>query len=1633
MRLRSLAGVLAVLSISFLGQAATLTYDFDGGTLQGWHNRVWDLNANWGTGGWVDLSPNATALPTSVNGGVVQPPSSNNNLFGNSGMQVYPIGGSTDNHQNTLWLRSPEFALDGSGNLTVQLGRGKADGAAPPDEFSIAYAAVASSWKGVALRRVSDGVFLLAKARTSNSATFVTVTFSADELAPFVGTTCTLDLINPDNGSWGWITMDNVSIPGYLMQSTLTLPAPSIVVGSDVAATLAIPSALNASAEVTVVVTNSNPGAVAINGIAAAEVPVTFAAGAPASKTVTLSGVGLGFARLTVGGGGAAPSLNVDLMVLPPSGLIGRWLSGAEDLLDKSGFSPAGTHDGMMPQGLTAVFSSAELPPGVATGFSLDVTNSGSGVLIANTGITDAGYRPTFDEGISQQFSVVFWAKGLPGSWNPFVSKYGEGSSGWQVRRRTTHPAATFTIRGTGADDNPYSGAVRIDDGAWHHYAATWDGIAGVRRLYVDGKLNIDLANDAGPMGLADANYLTLGGRAGIGSSIPGNTLDGFLYDVQIYGIALEGSAVQSLYRMNTSAIVAHADTQVIDQGKTGVVSVTIPAAANATAAVTVHVTNTTPAVVSVAGAVGGVAILTFPAGGPATQTLTLTGFSDGQAQLVFAADGLTGSSVTVPVYGPQLIGHWLTGVESFANSADFAPAGAHDGVEVGTAGSITFSSDTPPSKPGKAAQFAGTSGLQIGNSGLLDAGYAPTFDNVIAHQFSVAFWAKGLPGNWNPFVSKRGDTDKGWQVRRQSSYPNACFTIRGSPAADDPQGAIRIDDGIWHHFTAVWDGYAGARKLYVDGVLDPNVNLTGDFAPMTLAPYHALMLGARKVDDIFAAAPGIDGQFTGLLYDVRIYNYPLSVDEAKDLAFVAALQLTPAQRSVQAPLTMAVDVVLPAGALEGRQVVVEVTNHTPALILLVGGVDNKVTLTYPVGGSLTQQVTVVGIADGKAMLSAAGGGFTAGTTAFNVWSDPGSRLIGRWISGETNLADTSGFRPAGKHDGVAIGANAALLAFSTDVPAIAPEGAQSLDLRAGSAGVMIANTAVTDPDYVETFDNQVANKLSIAFWAKGPAPATEDWNAWVSKRGENDMGYQVRRSGTTDPVRPVFTLRGTPASDDPGANMTVDGESWHHYAATWDGATGIRTLYVDGVSGISLGDDYGPFALATSDHLVLGGLDTGGFRRFFPCLLYDVRIYSYALSETEVAELVNPPTPPQVFAIILAHQNLPLGATAQIVITLPPDATATAPLTVYLTNGSPGVVALDTTAVIFPMGSAVQTVSLQTVGLGQIHITAGAAEVGSAELTTTNSVVAPKLIGQWFSGAADLADKSGHTPAGTHDAVVVGANPAALTYSADVPLGFSGQSLDLTANTNTAITVGVIVNNSGIWDAGYLPTFDDPIASAFSVAFWAKGIPAIWNPFVTKGGEGIPGVGWQVRRGGGNTEAFTIRGTASGNPDGVGSVVITDSEWHHFAAVWDGIAGTRTCYVDGALDPSLIQMGDFGPMSLAPDHHVGIGVREQDWVGSYEGWFGGKLYDVRIYNYAISSAEVASLIAFAPELTIQRWTGTQVRISWPASYAGFSLEQSSAVASGWVAAGLTATIEGSEQVVYAPTASSPRFFRLKK
>ena len=190
-----------------------LIYDFNDATLQGWRNRVWNGST------WVNLAANATTYA-----GTLLPASSDNGLFVPGNGAVW-ANGNVDNHLNTLWLRSPQFYLNGTGDLTVQLAKGVANTTAPANDLVIPFTAISGGgWKGVALRRVSDGVFVLNKPRNvGNDDTFRTVTFTKAELATLdFNVAYTLELINSDRGGWGWLAMDNVSIPGTAIVGPIT-------------------------------------------------------------------------------------------------------------------------------------------------------------------------------------------------------------------------------------------------------------------------------------------------------------------------------------------------------------------------------------------------------------------------------------------------------------------------------------------------------------------------------------------------------------------------------------------------------------------------------------------------------------------------------------------------------------------------------------------------------------------------------------------------------------------------------------------------------------------------------------------------------------------------------------------------------------------------------------------------------------------------------------------------------------------------------------------------------------------------------------------------------------------------------------------------------------------------------------------------------------------------------------------------------------------------------------------------------------------------------------------------------------------------------------------------------------------
>ena len=240
----------------------------------------------------------------------------------------------------------------------------------------------------------------------------------------------------------------------------------------------------------------------------------------------------------------------VSIVSMPPTNLVGQWFTTAPSLADMSGYTPGGMHDGYGVTGAgiatnTYTFTN-DAPPNM-TGYSLWLTNGNTAIAISNSATVDAGYTNTYDDGISNSFTVMCWAKGFPGSWNAWVSKFGETTptpaGGWQLRQYAGSGDACFTMRGTSSGVDDPQGSIGSNDGKWHHYTGTYDAVTGIRTLYVDGKV-ARVVTGNGTYTLAPETHLTIGGK----DQPAGNNFTGYftgeIYDVRIYTAALTQSLI---------------------------------------------------------------------------------------------------------------------------------------------------------------------------------------------------------------------------------------------------------------------------------------------------------------------------------------------------------------------------------------------------------------------------------------------------------------------------------------------------------------------------------------------------------------------------------------------------------------------------------------------------------------------------------------------------------------------------------------------------------------------------------------------------------------------------------------------------------------------------------------------------------------------------------------------------------------------------------------------------------------------------------------------------------------------------------------------------------------------------------
>ena len=260
----------------------------------------------------------------------------------------------------------------------------------------------------------------------------------------------------------------------------------------------------------------------------------------------------------------------------------------------------------------------------------------------------------------------------------------------------------------------------------------------------------------------------------------------------------------------------------------------------------------------------------------------------------------------------------------------------------------------------------------------------------------------------------------------------------------------------------------------------------------------------------------------------------------------------------------------------------------------------------------------------------------------------------------------------------------------------------------------------------------------------------------------------------------------------------------------------------------------------------------------------------------------------------------------------------------------------------------------------------------GADIISTMGIAVAPPaagLIGRWA-----LDDGSGVSATDS-----AGANPGTLQPAAAPPSWVTGSPFAFTAPA--AGNYGMKL--TGTLAAGDYVTFGKALnlgASKFTLEAWIKrqatgattttgtgGVTAI--PIISKGMAEADGsnVDMNYFLGINATNALTadFEDTATGLNHPVtaattgptAAVIANDNTWHHVAATYDG--GTWRLYMDGALKTTLA-VGAFTPRFDSIQHAaIGTALNSTGGVGAnQQGFFGGVVDEVRIWNYARSDAQ---------------------------------------------------------------------------
>ena len=472
---------------------------------------------------------------------------------------------------------------------------------------------------------------------------------------------------------------------------------------------------------------------------------------------------------------------------------------------------------------------------------------------------------------------------------------------------------------------------------------------------------------------------------------------------------------------------------------------------------------------------------------------------------------------------------------------------------------------------------------------------------------------------------------------------------------------------------------------------------------------------------------------------------------------------------------------------------------------------------------------------------------------------------------------------------------------------------------------------AVGDPNTWADF----TGPTSLCMWYKAPDLNT-GLGAFLCKG--NTGGYRIEQNGGWGGrvIRATYYLEGGRIKAE-GSDIVVDG-TWHHVAAIYDGS--YVKLYVDGVLDAQ-SPGTAPIATNNWDIAVGENLEVlaGGSTRSINGLIDEVRIYNRALSQAEVQEIVG-----DIYRKVTDPKptNGTVGIVDSTVFEWDKGGAFSRSYDIYLGTDFNDV----------NDASRANTLGATLVNCKEIVYDVNGLEHGKTYYWRVDGVGADdhvckgdvwqfstfgsgnSLIGWWkFDG--DMVDSSGNG----RDGSLKLTNPSS-TYNY-VAGPFGGQAFE----SIDGAYIGIDGSASADWSQF---RYD-----AMSIAMWMKSSQAASSvALISKGTTAYKIIQYST------LSAGRVRGYAGGvtSSGPYTTANCFNGGWHHVVYVLDRLGKKFRIYVDGQLN----NYSSIGTSAMVTNSYdLAIGANPAAGTSYY---FRGAIDDVRIYDYAISDAEIEAL-----------------------------------------------------------------------